>query len=53
MNEKITQLIGKVKLGAKRNAPELLLGLGLVTGTASLIMTNRAAKKSLVLKSKL
>ena len=53
MNEKITQLIGKVKLGAKRNAPELLLGLGLVTGTASLVMTNRAAKKSLVLKSKL
>ena len=53
MNEKITQLIGKVKLGAKRNAPELLLGLGLFTGTATLVMTNRAAKKSLVLKSKL
>ena len=26
MKEKAMQLIGKVKLGAKRNAPELLLG---------------------------
>lgn len=53
MNQKLTQLIGKVKLGAKRNAPELLLGLGLVTGTATVVMTNKAAKKALVLKSKL
>ena len=30
MKEKAMQLIGKVKLGAKRNAPELLLGGALV-----------------------
>lgn len=40
------QLLGKIKLGAKRNAPELLLGAGLVTGTACVIMTGRQAIKA-------
>lgn len=43
---KMKQLIGKVKLGAKRNAPELLLVGALVTGTAGLITTGIAAVKA-------
>lgn len=51
MNEKITQLIGKVKLGAKRNAPELLLGASLLTGTATVIMASRATLRAAELKA--
>lgn len=40
------QLLGKIKLGAKRNAPELLLGAGLVTGTACMVMTGRQTIKA-------
>lgn len=43
---KIQQMVGSVKLGAKRNAPELLLGLGLVTGTASIVLTGKASVKA-------
>ena len=46
MNQKITRLIGKVKLGAKRNAPELLLGGALITGTATVVLTSRATLKA-------
>ncbi len=42
----IQRMIGKVKLGAKRNAPELLLGLGLVTGTACVITASRSTVKA-------
>lgn len=53
MNVKIQQLIGKVKLGTKRNAPELLLGLGLVTGTACVVMSSRASVKAVDINSAL
>lgn len=53
MKQQITQFIGKVKLGAKRNAPELLLGAGLITGTLTLVMTNKAAVKAATLKTRL
>lgn len=53
MNEKITQLIGKVKLGTKKNAPELLLGGALVTGTATIIYASKATLKAKDLKSDL
>lgn len=46
MNIKLQQTIGAIKLGAKRNAPELLLGLGLVTGTACVALTGRASVKA-------
>ena len=46
MKEKTMQLIGKVKLGAKRNAPELLLGGALVTGTTAMVLTGRASIKA-------
>ena len=46
MKEKAMQLIGKVKLGAKRNAPELLLGGALITGTATVVLTGRASIKA-------
>lgn len=46
MNEKITQLIGSVKLGARRNAPELLLAGALITGTATVITASRATLKA-------
>lgn len=46
MNEKITQMVGKVKLGAKRNAPELLLATALVTGTACIVTASRATVKA-------
>lgn len=46
MNAKVHQLVGKVKLGAKKNAPELLLGLGLVTGTATVVMASKATIKA-------
>lgn len=53
MKEQITQLIGKVKLGAKRNAPELLLGAGFVTGTATVILASRASIKATGIKKDL
>lgn len=40
------KLIGKVRYGAKKNAPELLLGAGLVTGTACVITASRATIKA-------
>lgn len=40
------ELIGKIKLGAKKNAPELLLGGALVTGTACVITTAIASTKA-------
>lgn len=46
MKEKAMQLIGKVKLGAKRNAPELLLGGALITGTATVVLSGRASIKA-------
>lgn len=46
MKEKTMKLLGKVKLGAKRNAPELLLGGALITGTATVILTGRASIKA-------
>ena len=46
MKEKAMQLIGNVKLGAKRNAPELLLGGALITGTATVVLTGRASIKA-------
>ncbi len=46
MNQKITRLIGSVKLGVKRNAPELLLGGALITGTATVILSSRATLKA-------
>lgn len=53
MNQKIQQLIGKVKLGAKRNAPELLLGAGLITGTATIVLASRATVKAVGIKKEL
>jgi len=50
MNEKVTQLIGRVKLGAKKNAPELLLAGALITGTATIITASRATLKARDLK---
>ena len=38
---KAEQIIGKIKLGAKRNAPELLLGTALLTGTTCVVLTSR------------
>lgn len=35
-----------IKLGAKKNAPELLLGLGLVTGTACVVASSKATVKA-------
>ena len=46
MKEKTMQLLGKVKLGTKRNAPELLLGGALVTGTTAMVLTGRASIKA-------
>ena len=46
MKEKTMKLLGKVKLGAKRNAPELLLGGALITGTATVILIGRASIKA-------
>lgn len=46
MNVKMSQFIGKVKLGAKRNAPELLLGAGLITGTACVVLSGKATIKA-------
>lgn len=43
---KLQLMVGKIKLGAKRNAPELLLGLGLFTGTLCLVTTGRATIKA-------
>lgn len=44
------ELIGKIKLGVKRNAPELLLGAGLVTGTACVITASKATLKAKKIK---
>ena len=44
------ELIGKIKLGAKRNAPELLLGAGLITGTACVITASKATLKAKKIK---
>lgn len=43
---KTGELIGRIKFGAKKNAPELLLGTALVTGTACIITTGKAACKA-------
>lgn len=53
MREQVTQLIGKVKLGAKRNAPEILLGGAFLTGTASIILASRATLKAKDIKNTL
>lgn len=50
MNQKITRFIGSVKLGVKRNAPELLLGGALLTGTATVILSSRATLKAKEIK---
>lgn len=46
MNEKMQRMIGSIKLGAKKNAPEILLGVGFVTGAACLITTGKASIKA-------
>ena len=46
---KAEQIIGKIKLGAKRNAPELLLGTALLTGTTCVVLTSRQTMKSKVI----
>ena len=46
MNEKLTRLVGKVKLGAKRNAPELLLGAAAVTGIAGVVLACKSTIKA-------
>lgn len=46
MKNDLQQLIGKVKLGAKRNAPELLLGGALLTGTACVVTASVATVKA-------
>ena len=46
MNEKLTKLVGKVKLGAKRNAPELLLGAAAVTGIAGVVLACKSTIKA-------
>ena len=43
---KMKQFIGKVKLGAIRKAPELMLGGALITGTACVITTGKSAYKA-------
>ena len=53
MREQVTQLIGKVKLGAKRNAPEILLGGAFLTGTASIVLASRATLKAKDIKNTL
>lgn len=40
------RIIGKVKLGVKRNAPELLLGGALITGTACVALSSKATIKA-------
>ena len=50
MNQKITKLIGSIKLGAKRNAPELLLGGAFITGTATVVLSSRATLKAKEIK---
>lgn len=53
MKQQITQLVGKVKLGAKRNSPELLLGGALITGTATVVLASRATMKAKNIKDTL
>lgn len=53
MKQQVTQFIGKVKLGAKRNAPELLLGGALITGTATVVLASRATLKAKDIKANL
>ena len=45
LKEKMIKTIGTIKLGAKRNAPELLLVGGLVAGTAAIVTAAKAALK--------
>lgn len=52
MKQEITKLIGNVKLGAKRNAPELLLGGALITGTATVVLSSRATLKAKEIKDR-
>lgn len=47
----LTKTIGKIKFGAKKYAPELWLGAGLVTGTACLITTSKSSVKAVDIKA--
>lgn len=47
LKEKIMKAYGTVKLGAKRNAPELLLAGGIITGTAAMVTMNKAGVKAI------
>ena len=42
MKNKIMEITGKTRFWAKKNAPELLLGIGLVTGTACIVTASKA-----------
>lgn len=52
MKQEITKFIGKIQLGAKRNAPELLLGGALITGTATVVLSSRATLKAKEIKDR-
>ena len=53
MKNKIMEITGKTRFWAKKNAPELLLGIGLVTGTACIITSSKATLKAKTIKDKL
>lgn len=46
MNEKLTKMVGKIKIGAKRNAPELLLGAAAVTGVTGVVLACKSTIKA-------
>lgn len=51
LKEKITKTMGTIKLGAKRNAPELLLAGGIVAGAGAMYAMNKAGQKALAVKA--
>lgn len=51
LKEKITRTMGTIKLGAKRNAPELLLAGGIVAGAGAMYAMNKAGQKALTVKA--
>ena len=53
MKNKIMEITGKTRFWAKKNAPELLLGIGLVAGTACIITSSKATLKAKTIKDKL
>ena len=53
MKNKIMEITGKTRFWAKKNAPELLLGIGLVAGTACIVTASKATLKAKTIKDKL